>query len=168
MIVAVVYHPHWKGTENDLMREHLFQTLQVVESRFPNCAIIVVGNFSRLHTKSIDRHFQLKQMVNIPTRKDATLDYILTNLHHFYDSPQGFPPPGLPDHNTVTIEAKVREQSRQQHRFVFKRDRRKREKELSLVDACVQLIGQSNCLLPSRVKRCLKYLIKYCKLDLIF
>ena len=118
LIVAVVYHPHWSAAENEFMQEHLFQSLQLAESRFPDCALVVAGDFNRLDTKPIERHFRLKQMVKIPTRGDAILDRVLTNLHRFYDAPQGFPPFRLSDHNTITVEAKVRDNCRQQSRFV--------------------------------------------------
>ena len=34
LIAGVVYHPHWTATENDCMRDHLFQSLLLAESRF--------------------------------------------------------------------------------------------------------------------------------------
>ena len=74
------------------MQEHLFQSLQLVESRFLDCALIVVGDFNRLDRKPIERHFSLKKIVKIPTRKDAILDNVLTNLHRFYVAPQGSRP----------------------------------------------------------------------------
>ena len=69
------------------MQEYLFQSLQLVESRFPDCALIVAGDFNRLDTKPIERHFRLKQILKIPTRKDTILDRVLTNLHRFYVAP---------------------------------------------------------------------------------
>ena len=149
LIVAVVYHPHWSAAENEFMQEHLFPSLKLVESRFPDCALIVAGDFNRLDTKPIERHFHLKQMVKISTRKDAILDRVLTNLHRFYVTPQGFPPFGLSDHNTITVEAKVRDNCRQQSRFVFKRDKRERRKAelgryLCVID-WTMLFSSSNC-----------------------
>ena len=46
-------------------------------------------------------HFRLKQIVKVPTRKKATLDPILTNMHEHYSPPQAYPPFGLSDHNVV-------------------------------------------------------------------
>ena len=37
----------------------------------------------------------------MPTRKEATLDLILTNMHEYYSSPQVYSPFGLSDHNVV-------------------------------------------------------------------
>ena len=126
LIAGVVYHPHWTATENDCMRDHLFQSLLLAESRFPNCALIVAGDFNRLDVKSIQRHSRLKQIVKKPNRKNAILDLMLTNMHGFYADPQHFPPFnfGLPDHHTVIVEAKERAESRQAPKFVLKRDKR--------------------------------------------
>jgi hypothetical protein len=60
LIVAVVYHPHWSGTENDLMRNHLFQSLAIAESKYSNCALIVAGDFNHLDVTSIKKTFQLE------------------------------------------------------------------------------------------------------------
>ena len=69
LIVAVIYHPHWTTGENDYMREHLFQSLVRAESTYPNCAIIIAGDFNRLNISTIKKHFRLKQIVKKPTRK---------------------------------------------------------------------------------------------------
>ena len=41
---SVVYHPHWTKDENDSMRDHLFQSISLAESRHANCALIVAGD----------------------------------------------------------------------------------------------------------------------------
>ena len=149
LIVAVVCHPHWSAAENEFMQEHLFQSLQLVESRFPDCALIVAGDFNRFDTRPIERHFRLKQIVKILTRNYAMLDRVLTNLHRFSVPSQGFPPFGLSDHNTITVEAKVRDNSRQQSRFVFKRDKREsRKAELGRYLCAIDwtmLFSSANC-----------------------
>ena len=150
LIVAVVYHPHWTTAENNTMREHLFQSLLLAESRYPNCALILAGDFNRLDVKSIQRHFRLKQMVKKPTRKDAILDLVLTNLHDFYEEPQHFPPFGLSDHQTVTVESLVRENCGQPCKFVLKRDKRESRKAelgryLSVIDWSVLFSSSSYC-----------------------
>ena len=63
LIIAVVYHPHWSEFKNNLMRDHLFQSLRIAESNYPNCALIVAGDFNRVDVTSIKRHFNLYQIV---------------------------------------------------------------------------------------------------------
>ena len=89
-----------------------------------NCALIAAGDFNRLDLNSIKKYFHLKQIVKKPTMKNATLNLVMTNLHDKYDDPCHFPPFGLSDHDTVTAEPKVRDQSRCTTKFVLKRDKR--------------------------------------------
>ena len=72
-----------------------------MESKYPNCGILVTDDFNRLDISGLLRHFRLKQIVKVHTRKDATLDLILTNMHEYYSPPQPFAPFGLSDHNVV-------------------------------------------------------------------
>ena len=46
LIVAVVYHP--PGADDNSIRHHLFHSLVLVESKFPNCGIIVAWDFNCL------------------------------------------------------------------------------------------------------------------------
>ena len=50
---------------------------------------------------SLLRHFTLRQIVKNPTRKDAILDLILTNMSNICDAPKVIAPIGLSDHNSV-------------------------------------------------------------------
>lgn len=113
----------------------MFQSLLLAESRYANCTLILAGDFNRLDVKSIRRHLRLKQIV----KKDAILDLVLTNLHDLYEEPQHFPPFGLSDHQTVTVESLVRENCGQPCKFVLKRDKRENRKAelgryLSVID----------------------------------
>lgn len=124
LIVAVVYHPHWTGKENDSMGDRLFQSLTAAESRYPSGALIVDFDFNRLDVKSIKKHFRLKQIVKKPTRRNAILDLVLITLHIYYDAPLSFPPFGLSDHNIVTAEPKVMDKSLCATKLLLKGDRR--------------------------------------------
>ncbi len=118
-------------SENDLMRDHLFQSLGIAESKYPNCAFIVAGDFNRLDVTSIKSHFNLHQIVKKATRKDAILDFVLTNMNKYYKKTRFFSPFGLSDHNTIIAEG----QSRNRGCFtkiLLKRDKRtSRKAELS-------------------------------------
>ena len=70
IIIAVIYHP--PSADEKLMQDHLFQTLTLIESKFPNCGVILTGDFNRLNVSRLLNHFCLKQIVKIPTRKEAT------------------------------------------------------------------------------------------------
>ena len=56
LIAAVVYHPP-RADENSI-RNHLFHSLALAESKFANCGIILAGDFNRLNITSIKKHFR--------------------------------------------------------------------------------------------------------------
>ena len=96
---GVIYHS--PKADGPLFRDHLFRSLALTETRYPNCGLLVTGDFNRLNIDGLLNHFRLKQIVKVPTRKKATLDLILTNMHEYYSPPQAYPPFGLSDHNVV-------------------------------------------------------------------
>ena len=100
LIAVVVYHP--PGADDNSIHDHLFHSLALAESKFPNYGIIVAGDFNRLNITAIGKHFRLKQIIKSPTRKDVILDLVLTNLKDYYVTPQSLPLFGLSDHYTTT------------------------------------------------------------------
>ena len=99
IVAAVIYHPQ---KANDIsIRNFLFQSLALVESKYLNYGFLTAGDFNPLDINHLLRHFHLRQNVTASPRKDATLDLVLTNVHEFYTSPLAFPPFGLSDHSTV-------------------------------------------------------------------
>ena len=58
----------------------------------PNCGIILTGDFNRLKTSRLQKHFKLKQLVKFPTRGNATLDLFLTNVGDHFATPEPYPP----------------------------------------------------------------------------
>ena len=57
--------------------------------------------FNSLDISCLLRHFCLQQIMKEHTRKDTTLDLILTNMHDHYFPPQPFVPLRLSNHNVV-------------------------------------------------------------------
>ena len=103
IIVDVIYHP--PKADGPLFRDHLFQSLALKEACYPNCGLLLTGDFNRLNIYGLLNHFRLKQIMKVMTRKKATLDLILTNMHECYSSPHAYPPFRLSDHNVVVATA---------------------------------------------------------------
>jgi hypothetical protein len=88
------------------MLEYLQSSLELLETRYPNCGLILAGDFNKLPIRHITRQFQLRQIVNFNTRGTSKFDLILTNLSNFYEEPLSIPPLGLSDHLTVVAFSK--------------------------------------------------------------
>ena len=99
LIACVVYKP--PSSDNNAFIEHLCTTLDLALNKYPNAGIFLLGDFNRCPVSSLLRHFTLRQIVKNPTRKDAILDLILTNMSNICDVPKVIAPIGLSDHNSV-------------------------------------------------------------------
>ena len=108
LIISTVYHP--PSADNSDMLDYLSNCLSRVESRFPNCGLIILGDFNKLNVSRLRSCYNLKQLVNIPTRENNTLDIVLTNLSTYYDKPTKCAPFGLSDHVTIEIRPIKRSQ----------------------------------------------------------
>ncbi|PFX12666.1 putative RNA-directed DNA polymerase from transposon BS [Stylophora pistillata] len=90
----------------------------------PNCGIILTGDFNRLNTSRLQKHFKLKQLVKFPTRGNATLDLVLTNMGAHFATPEPYPPFGLSDHCTAFVRPKERIPNQQTRKSILSRDKR--------------------------------------------
>ena len=104
LIVCVVYKP--PSSNNDAFIDHLTTSLDLALNKYPNAGIFLLGDFNRCPVTSLLRHFTLKQIVKHPTRINAVLDLILTNMSDACDSPKVIAPIGLSDHNSVICTVK--------------------------------------------------------------
>ena len=122
IIAGVVYHPP-KAT-NSMMLDYLTKCLMDLESKYPKCGLLVLGDFNHLNDARLKSNFNLKQIVHFPTRGQNTLDKILTNLQDYYDTPVERPAFGLSDHSSVEAQPKPRVKTSQTIQKVTSRDLR--------------------------------------------
>ena len=85
IVLGVVYHPP-RANDQDLL-QYLHTCLSLIESRFFNCGILLVGDFNQLNISRLENNYNLKQIVSFPTRGPRTLDLVLTSLKTFYEDP---------------------------------------------------------------------------------
>ena len=79
--------------------ENISSSLEHIESSFPSSAVIIAGDFNKLDLRSTVKVFQLKPVIDFPTRGANILDQIYTNLplvSQYYSSPLGAPHPPWP------------------------------------------------------------------------
>ena len=75
LILCVVYHP--PASPHDLLLiEHISSTVDHLLAKYPGAGAAILGDFNKLDTNVICRLSGLKQVENIPTRCQATLDKI--------------------------------------------------------------------------------------------
>ena len=104
LIICVAYKP--PSSDNNDFIDHLTTVLNLALNRYPNAGIFLLGGFNRCPVSPLLRHFTLKQIIKNPTRKDALLDLILTNMSNICESPKVIAPIGLSDHNSILCTLK--------------------------------------------------------------
>ena len=84
--------------------------LSSIQPRSSNSGIVLLGDLIKLNITRLRTSYDLKQIVNFPTRGQSTLDLIRTHLepfHHPLFKRSSF---GLSDHLSIEVKPKVRSQ----------------------------------------------------------
>ena len=80
-----------------------------------------MGYLNRLQITLLRNNYNLKQIVNFPTRGERSLDLVLQD---HYESPTQRPPLGLSDHMSIEVQPKVRIKSNSCTTTIQSRDMR--------------------------------------------
>ena len=102
IVVGVVYSPSDRNVEEgERLCGHITSTIDTIRYRNPDAGVVILGDFNNLNIRNLMFSQNLKQAVQQPTRGNAILDLIVTNLHCFYQSPNVSAPLGSSDHNSI-------------------------------------------------------------------
>ncbi|XP_072048561.1 uncharacterized protein [Amphiura filiformis] len=99
MAVCAVYIPPDSEHQQTLIKHVM--SLDKLKTKHADLGIVVMGDFNRTDISYLCRAHSLNQVVTVPTRKNAILDLVITNLKNQYDIPNVCSPLGKGDHNTI-------------------------------------------------------------------
>ena len=90
IILCGIYYPGssslYAPPQEDLIL-HIITGVGMVRSKFANPLIFLMGDFNDLPIDDLCKTCKLKQIVTVPTRNNATIDLILTNVNNeLYES----------------------------------------------------------------------------------
>ena len=123
VIAAVISHP--PDADNAAKRDYLRSSLTTLESKYPNSVTILACDCNKLDFTSAAKSFQLKPIIDFPTRGANTLDQIFTNIAECYSPRVTAPPFGLSDHVMVTVSPGIHEKlSKPELKVIKTRDKR--------------------------------------------
>ena len=110
IVLCALYYPgstsKFSPPQDDLIL-HVIETIQNFYIKYANPLIILLGDFNDLIIDDICESCSLKQVVKVPTRKDAILDLILTNVDSIlYNDPITLPSIGNSDHLCIIYTPK--------------------------------------------------------------
>ena len=99
IIIACIYHP--PKADNGSMREYMITNLDSILRCYPECGIILTGDFNQLRDSFLLVHYGYVQLVNMATRNGAILDKIWSNMSPVYAHPAVLSEVGSSDHRMV-------------------------------------------------------------------
>ena len=110
IIMCALYYPGSKSKyappQEDLI-SHVEESIQFFQTKYSRPLIVLLGDFNDLPIDDICETCSLEQVVKVPTRKDNTLDLILTNIDNdLYKDPITLPSIGNSDHLCVVYMPK--------------------------------------------------------------
>ena len=97
ILIGAVCHPPNGNNRN--MVTHILNCLDRCTKDHPNLGILLMGDFNSL-PDTLLKGFPLKQIVRVPTRGQAILDKIYTNIADWFNNPVILPAIGKSDHQT--------------------------------------------------------------------
>jgi hypothetical protein len=106
VVVGAIYHP--PDADGMAMTSHILGCLDTVARDHPQAGVVLLGDFNRLKDTAL-LSYPLRQVVRSPTRENAILDKIYTNLQDWYERPVVLPNIGNSDHRAVFMEPSYRD-----------------------------------------------------------
>ena len=129
LLLAVIYHTTSSGAnENFELYNHIQRNVESFLSLHPDGLIYVTGDFNPVSTlfdeKRLKRLSGLTQIIKVPTRHNAILDWCLTNAKKVVFDVSQLPPIRSSDHNAILIKPHKDRLENSCNKRVCKRDLR--------------------------------------------
>ena len=100
--MGVLYNPPDKSAQEQRDTiNYLIESLDHARNKFPDCGIVLLGDFNNLNISDLLTSHDLSQILSEPTRGSTILDLVITNMQQFYKKPLILAPVGTSDRNVV-------------------------------------------------------------------
>ena len=99
--IGVIYHPDQHAASHTQTMDHIYQSVEYIRGKHPHVGLLITGDFNQLPDYRLKSHLQMKQLVKQPTRGNAILDKVFTNLNPFYSTTTVTSHIGTSDHRAV-------------------------------------------------------------------
>ena len=102
IVMGILYSPPDKSAQDQRDTiNYLIGTLDHARNKFPDCGIVLVGDFNNLDISDLLTGHDLNQIICEPTRGSAILDLVITNLQQFYKKRLILAPVGTSEHSVI-------------------------------------------------------------------
>ena len=104
VLAGAVYHP--PDSDSNEMISLIMYCLDNASKKYSSIGILLLGDFNQLPDEAIER-YPLFRVVKEPTRGNAVLDKIFTNIAHWYGVPTILPPVDSSNNKSVMLQSVV-------------------------------------------------------------
>jgi hypothetical protein len=116
--IGSIYHA--PGAASGPKVHHIITAVDTITLQHPYAGVMIVGYFNTLDYRPI-RSYPLSQIVAVPTRSQATLDKINTNIAKLYKVSYTMPSIALSDHCGVLLLQPTEVTSKSNRQFITTR-----------------------------------------------
>ena len=102
IIIGVVYSPPRSNFQEQL-NDHLIDMIDSIRLRSINTSVVIMGDFNDFDSTNFEQNTSLKQIVTLPTRGNAILDKIFTDVPELFSVPRTSAPIARSDHRVVHL-----------------------------------------------------------------
>ena len=109
MVACIYLPPNLSHDKIEQTYDYFLDGYDKLITESPDSTFVITGDFNpkgnEFEPKTLSIHCKLKQIVRSPTRNEATLDLIFTNIQDFYSEPSISAPLGTSDHACVKLQS---------------------------------------------------------------
>ena len=111
IVLCAVYYPGSNSIyapNQDELIDHIIQNVQSLKDKYSEPLFFILGDFNDLNIDRLLKICQFNQKIKVPTRENATLDYIISNASdNLYHEPFSLPKIGKGDHFPIVYNPKM-------------------------------------------------------------
>ena len=99
ILLVCIYYT--ENTDYITIRDHMLTSIDSVIREHPDCGLVITCDFNQMSDNFLKIYYHLVQVVDIPTRGNAILDKLWSNMADVYCTPVTISALGASDHSMV-------------------------------------------------------------------
>ena len=107
LAVCGVYSPP-NSPHHELLHQFLTDSMDALHTKYQDIGFAILGDFNKMDIKPVLRNHNLKQIIKFPTRGNAILDLILTNINYLLGKPVAMNPICKSDHICIVWKPEIK------------------------------------------------------------
>ena len=106
IVVGAYIRPRISASETELhvVNDLILDNCEYFMQKYKSAGLIIYGDFNDFPTNELENSLNLSHVVGFPTRHDATLDKVMTNVPSYFGKAKKLPLLSSAKHNVILAE----------------------------------------------------------------